>query len=211
MQYVASGDSADAALKALEAGEYLARIDPNVEPTMYRCATVSAAELAQLRRVKDIVRMGRVQRVTREGLTLDCGALNRGPDTLYIDCTADGLASRPAVPVFADSSITLQTVRGCQQVFSAALIARVETLADASQEQKNQLTGVIPHPDTPRDFFSNALSHVTNVMQWNQNDTIRQWLDDSRLSPGTMKDAAGADPAMVMRAVQNLNRFTQSE
>lgn len=210
MQHLANNETAAKVFRSLEAGEFLARIDQSVEPTMYRCATVSAAELEQLRRVTKIVRMGRVKQVTQVGLELDEGTLPQGSDTLYIDCTADGLATRPSVPVFADGKLTLQTVRGCQQVFSAALIARVEALGDITLEQKNQLTGVIPHPDTPRDYFTNALSHVSNVMQWNQNDIIRQWLADTRLNPG-MDETANVDPAMVMKAVQKLSTFAQSD
>ena len=43
----------------LEARELLLRIDPSVQPTTYRCAVVSTTELAQLRRVRDVVRMVR--------------------------------------------------------------------------------------------------------------------------------------------------------
>lgn len=55
---------------------------------------------------------------------LDDGAIPTTPNTVHIDCTADGLERRPQVqPVFTDGRITLQSVRTCQQVFSAALIA----------------------------------------------------------------------------------------
>ncbi|MEM6709835.1 MAG: NAD(P)/FAD-dependent oxidoreductase [Pseudomonadota bacterium] len=141
MRFVAEQGSATAVFEALEAAEYLARIEPSVTPTMYRCATVSAMELEQLRRVTQIVRMGRVQQVSRSGLTLDDGVLPRGADTLFIDCTADGLTARPAVPVFAEGALTLQTVRACQQVFSAALIARVETLPDLTLKEKEPAHG----------------------------------------------------------------------
>ncbi len=209
MQFVAEHDSPNAVFEALEATNYIARIDPSVTPTMYRCATVSAMELEQLRRVTQILRMGRVQRVSRTGLTMDEGILPRGPDTLYIDCTADGLATRPAVPVFTEGALTLQTVRACQQVFSAALIARVETLTDLTLEQKNQLTGVIPHPDTPRDYFASALKHVHNVMQWAQNETIMQWLIETRLDPN-VGNRQRVDPAMIMQAATKLTTFAET-
>ena len=45
-----------------------------------------------------------------------------------IDESADGLERLPVAPVFAEDRITLQTLRGCQQVFSAGLIGRIETL-----------------------------------------------------------------------------------
>ena len=44
----------------LEAKGSLMRIDQSVEPTMYRCAILSQAELEALRRIDDVVRMGHV-------------------------------------------------------------------------------------------------------------------------------------------------------
>jgi len=41
----------------------LIRLDRDVEPTMYRCATVSEAELVRLRSIQDVVRLGRVTHV----------------------------------------------------------------------------------------------------------------------------------------------------
>ena len=45
--------------KVSDAGGLL-RIDENVKPTMYRCSTVTKAELIQLKRINKIIRMGRV-------------------------------------------------------------------------------------------------------------------------------------------------------
>ena len=44
----------------LEACGQLVRLDPAAEPAMYRCATVSEAELMSLRRIENVVRRGRV-------------------------------------------------------------------------------------------------------------------------------------------------------
>ena len=90
---------------------------------MYRCATVSLAELAQLRRIQDVVRLGRLRRIEESSMVLGAGTIDASPGTLYIDCSADGLERRPALPVFDGHRMTLQSVRTCQQVFSAALIA----------------------------------------------------------------------------------------
>ena len=45
----------------INAAGQLLRLDDDVWPTMYRCATVTQAELEQLRRIKDVVRLGHVQ------------------------------------------------------------------------------------------------------------------------------------------------------
>ncbi|MEM9566422.1 MAG: NAD(P)/FAD-dependent oxidoreductase [Actinomycetota bacterium] len=203
-EVLAAADSAEAVYLGMEEAGHFLRIDPSVEPTMYRCATVTEAELTQLRRVSDgIVRQGRVERVEPEALVLESGTLSRPPGTLYVDCSADGLARRPAVPVFADDRLTLQTVRACQQVFSAALIARVEADRSLDLDAANALTGVIPHPDVPRDFLSGALAHIANGQQWLGHDGLLSWLVETRLSP----DGPAADPTAVVRAAANLQRF----
>ena len=55
----------------LEAKGCLLRIDTAVDPTMYRCAILSQAELEALREIDDVVRMGHVQSVEPGRVTLD--------------------------------------------------------------------------------------------------------------------------------------------
>ena len=62
----------DALVKVAEQGGLL-RFDDDVWPTMYRCATVTQAELEQLRRISDIIRLGRVKRITVAEIQLDDG------------------------------------------------------------------------------------------------------------------------------------------
>ena len=55
----------------LESKGCLLRIDTSVDPTMYRCAILSQAELTELRRIEDVVRMGHVHTVEPGRMTLD--------------------------------------------------------------------------------------------------------------------------------------------
>ena len=114
------------------------RIDRAVTPSVYRCAIVSQAELEQLRRIEDIVRLGHLRSVHPTQIVLEQGALPADPDTLYIDCSAGALQMPPALPVFDRDHINLLMVRWCQPVFSAALIAYVESHINAPAE-KNAL------------------------------------------------------------------------
>ena len=123
---IAGASSPDDLFARLESTGRLLRLDPAVRPTMYRCATVTRVELEQLRSIKDVVRLGHVQRIEPGSIVLDRGTVSTSRSTLYVDCSADGLERRAPVPVFDRDSITLQTVRACQQVFSAAFIAHVE-------------------------------------------------------------------------------------
>jgi hypothetical protein len=175
-------------LARLEEGGHLVRLDRDVQPTMFRCATVSRAELSQLRRVRDVIRLGRVRGIDPGALRLDGGDVRVQGRALFVDCTADGLERRPAVPVFAGEAITLQSVRTCQQVFSAALIAHVEATVD-DVALKNRICTPIPHPDTDGDYVRTSLANSLNTAEWARHESLQRWLATSRLNflarPGT--------------------------
>ena len=146
----------------------------------YRCATVTQAELTQLRRIDDVVRLGRVQRITSRALELDGGAVPVEADTLFIDCSADGLQRRPAAPVFDGRQICLQSVRTCQQVFSAAFIAHVEA-AYADDAVRNDLCVPVPHPDSDLDWLRVGIANERNSVRWAGDEGLQRWLANARL------------------------------
>lgn len=173
--------SVDDLFDRLEACGRLIRLDSAIRPRMYRCATVSIPELEQLRRVRDVVRLGRVRRIERDRIILDDGEIATSEATLHVDCSADGLQMRPSVPVFADGTITLQSVRTCQQVFSAALIARVEAMP-IDDAARNRLCMPIPHPDTAEDFLRTTIADADNEAIWSESPGLQAWLAASRLN-----------------------------
>ena len=195
----------DEAFASLEAGEQLLRIDPAIRPTMYRCATVTTAEVELLRQIDNIVRLGRVSSITADEMILDDGSIPMGPGDLVVDCSADGLERRPVVPIFDDNTITLQTVRACQQVFSAAFIARVEA-SDRSDEERNTICGVSPHPNAEIDFFRTNQARIRNTMEWINHPDLLEWMSEVRLDPSS-EDAPLVDPGVVMAAVQTLENL----
>ena len=176
---IVEAGSLDEIMQALDAEEKLLRLDPDVWPTKYRCATVSQEELAQLRRVKGVVRMGRVRKIDSNVITLEEGTIPTGPETVHVDCTADGLAKRPVRPIFEGPSITLQSIFVCQQVFSASFIAYAEfRLADDAK--KNALCRPIPHPESVPDYLVTATRTSENLGACLQAFPI--WFLRSRLS-----------------------------
>ncbi|MEM7543814.1 MAG: NAD(P)/FAD-dependent oxidoreductase, partial [Pseudomonadota bacterium] len=200
---IAAADSvADMFLK-IEACGQLMRFDPTITPSMYRCCTVTRAELEELRRIGNVVRQGRVRRIESDRVVLDDGELSFAPDTLFIDCTADGLERRAARPVFDDGRITLQAVRTCQQVFSAAFIGHVEA-AYADEAIKNELCVPVPHPDTDIDFMTNVLADLANAARWSEDEALVEWMINSRLDgfsqPG---DPTAAELALREKIAQN--------
>ena len=75
----------------LEAARLLQRIDTSVAPTMYRCAILSEAELAQLRRIRRVVRLGHVRAIERDHIVLDRGEIATSPSQVHVHCSAAGL------------------------------------------------------------------------------------------------------------------------
>ncbi|MEM7093045.1 MAG: NAD(P)-binding protein [Actinomycetota bacterium] len=191
----AKAESIDDLFVRLEAAGCLLRIDPAVTPTMYRCATCTTDEIEQLRRVHDVVRMGRVQAIEADRIVLEHGEVPAGPNTLYVHCAADGLERRPDVPVFDGDRITLQTVRHCQQVFSAAFIAHVD-VAYADEARKNELATVVPHPNTATDWLRTALGNSLNGARWREDAELTAWLTTARLDGfSSLRSGEAATPA----------------
>ncbi len=166
----------------LEESGQLLRIDPSVKPTMYRCATVTMAEIEALRSIRNVVRMGHVVEITDNEIRLEEGSIPTTSSVLHVDCTADALATRPSVPVFSANQLTLQAVRTCQQVFSAAFIAYVEATID-DDEDKNRICAPVPHPDSDVDWLRTTLGTMQNGGTWASVPKLQQWLMASRLDP----------------------------
>lgn len=163
----------------LERTGSICRVDPTVRPTKWRCATISAAEVAALRRIRNIVRMGRVRRLTASQIELDHGTLATTPRTLHVDCTANGLARKAPQPLFAPGRITLQSVFMCQQVFSAAILAKLEQL-DLDDAARNAICEVVPHPEQSQDHPTTMLASFRNLLSANRH--IPVWLRRNRLN-----------------------------
>ncbi|KAK6595926.1 hypothetical protein H4I96_10245 [Botrytis cinerea] len=178
---VMSATSVDDLFKRLNASGSLLRVSKDHWPTMFRCATVSLQEFEQIKEIEHIVRLGRVKQITASEVTLEDGKFSSVPDTLYIDCSADGLKGLEPVPVFNGKHITLQAVRYCQQVFSAALIAHVEAVYD-NDEKKNSLCNPIPHPSKSIDWLGTKLRDYENTLLWNAEPKMTTWLSQSRLN-----------------------------
>ncbi|GJC88633.1 uncharacterized protein ColLi_11471 [Colletotrichum liriopes] len=177
---VNAASSVDDLLKRLVACQQLLQLDDKVWPTMYHCATVSLAEFEQLKRIQNIIRQGRILRISRNEVLLQHGSYTPDLDSLFIDCSANGLAKQPATAVFQDDKIRLQSVRQCQQVFSAAFISHVEATY-RNDEIKNKLCRPVPHPNEPADFALVQLQTSSNGLYWNSYPKTVSWLLQSRL------------------------------
>jgi len=163
----------------VEASGGLLRLNADITPTAYRCATVTVAELEQLRRIKNVLRHGRVRRISRDGVEFADITVPGKTDTLYVDCSADGLERRPTVPIFDGGRITLQAVIPCQQVFSAAFTAHVEA-AYSDDVVRNELCQAAPHPSSALDFLRYIIEVGGRMSRWSADPALLDWLSRAR-------------------------------
>lgn len=99
-------------------------------------------------RIEDVMRLGRVVRLVSGKVVLEQGSIAVDHSALFVNCSSDGLGSRDTATVFDGQTITLQTVRTCQPVFSAAVIAHVEAAYD-NDALKNSYCLPVPTPHDP--------------------------------------------------------------
>lgn len=167
--------------EGLERRGRLVRIDDRVVPTMFHCASISQDELARMRAVTDVVRLGRVQRIEPDRILLEHGCVPTGPGRVHVDCSAIGLRRAAPRPVFEDRRITLQPVRTCSPCFNAALLGYVEATRDDVVEQ-NRLCPPNPYPDAAQDWLRcmAANQHATAV--WAAEPDLKEWIERSRLN-----------------------------
>jgi len=186
---LAEATSIEDTFDRLESSGYFLRLDKGVRPQMFHGATISEMELAELQRIKNIVRLGRVTSVGAHEIKLENGAIPTSPQHVHVDCSASAISNLEMKPIFEDDLITPQTVRSYQPVFSAAFIAHIEVAYETTQE-KNELCGVVPLPNSDTDYFIFTAAFMMNQYKWSQNPELRAWLLGNRLD-GFSKMVAG--------------------
>lgn len=196
LEAAAQAQDVDELFLRLEACGQLVRLDPTVEPTMYRCATVSADELESLRLIENVVRLGRVVRVGTDEIVLAEGAIPTDRGQIHVDCSAAGLRIAPGRPIFEPDRITLQQVRTCQPTFNAALVAFVES-ARSDDDEKNRLCPPNPYPDTATDWMGGTCISQRAQTGWSQEPDIAAWMESSRLDAARGISDHLADPRML--------------
>ncbi len=179
LELIASSSSVEEVFLATEKAQSFMRVNESVWPERFRCATVNREELAELRRVKNVVREGRVSKVGPGRIELDGGTLETNESAVYVDCTACGLQPRERVPVWGKGKITLQSIFMCQQVFSASAIGYMESRF-GDTNTKNALASPIPHPEVPADYLTAMAASHQNFELWAKD--LAGWMRKSRLA-----------------------------
>jgi hypothetical protein len=196
----AQADDVDDLFERLEASGRVARIDQSQPATMYRGTMLSTRELAAVRQITDVVRLGHVRRIEAGRIVLDRGEVETGPDVLHVDCTALGLRDAPAVPIFAKDRIVLQQVRQNSPCFNAALLGFVEAHRDDDAD-KNALCPPNPYARSTGDWPRlMGLTFETEFRLASEPD-LAAWVAGSRLNLLRALPEHAAEPA-VQKAVQ---------
>lgn len=180
MEAIAASESVEDMFAKLEEAGVFLRIDTSIEPEMFHGATISQMELVELRRVKNIVRMGRVTSIEKDQIVLEQGTIPTSTEHLHVDCSASAISNLEMKPIFAGNVITPQTVRSYQPVFSAAFIAHVE-VNYPNDEVKNKICNVVPLPNTLMDWLRLTAAFMMNQYIWGQDKDLREWLLSNRL------------------------------
>lgn len=175
----AATSESDFALRMEAAGIWM-RLDAEVMPGILHGPTVSEAEAARLRAVRDVVRMGHVQSLEPGRMVLAGGSVAAAPDTLYIDCTARALGHTSTQPIFTEERIGLQMIRLYQPTFSTALLAKIESLP-IDVKAKNALAAPVPMTDSVTDWVRSQIVTTMNQMAWGQVPELRDWIRACRL------------------------------
>lgn len=178
---VAKSESIPDLFNRLEEAGVLIRIDKNITPTMFHGATISQMELEQMRRIKNVVRKGRVQSIEKDKIVFKESSIPTSSDYIHIDCSASAI--RPdtkIIPIFNGNVITPQTIRSYQPIFSAAVIAHVEVNYE-TEEEKNKICGVVPLPNHDTDWIRLLAAMMTNQFNWSKDKPLRKWITENRL------------------------------
>jgi hypothetical protein len=180
LEAAAQAEDVSDLFRRLEACGQLIRLDAGVEPTTFRCATVSQDELVSLRSIENVIRLGRVTRIGPDQIELADGSVPADRGQIHVDCSAAGLRTKPARPVFNGSVITLQQIRACQPVFSAALTGYVEATCDDAR--KNLICPANPYPDAAVDWIPLTCTAQRAEIIWATDPDLSSWMQRSRLN-----------------------------
>jgi hypothetical protein len=198
LEAMVASASVDEVYERLESNEMMLRVDPDVVPTMMKGGTLSVRELEQMRRVRDVVRLGHVVRIEPERIVLERGTVATTPDTVHVHCAAPGLSDNPPQPIFTDDIVTLQLVTRVSLTLSGALQGVVEA-SGRSTDEKNRLCPPTVMPHTPFDYLRVVMAGISTELGWQDAPELQEWLDGSRLN--LMHGLDGADPD-TLRALQ---------
>jgi hypothetical protein len=202
MEAAGSARSPDDLFLRLEDAGIVLRIDRSVTPTMARTPTLATWELDLLRSLEDVVRLGHISSVTRGRIDLERGSVSIADDALVVNCAAEGLKTRPLVPVWQPSAITLQPIRAGFPCFGAARAGYVEATR-SDDDSKNAVCRPSPYPNTVTEWIRMNVVGFQNSATFNAEPDIKDWANGVPLNPARVppEQAGSAELGAVLERV----------
>ena len=181
IEALAQAENVEDLFRRLEACGQLARLDPAVEPAMFRGAILSQTERESLKQIQRVVRQGRVLHLGADRIVLEDGEIPTDRGELHVDCTASGFRTAPARPIFEPGRITLQSLMGGFTTYNAALVGFVEA-AREDEAEKNRLCPPTPQPSQPIDWISMFRGVLRSLAAHSAEPDLMAWIERSRLN-----------------------------
>ncbi len=216
LEAAAAARSLDDLFLRLEDAGIMLRLDRSDLPTMARTPTLGTWELDLLRTVENVVRLGHIRAVGRDGLDLDEGSVRLPRGALVVNCAGEGLRHPPLVPIWQPEAITLQPVRSGFPCFGAALIGYVEATRD-EDAVKNELCRPSPYGNSLAEWARMTVLGLRNSRAFGSAPDVKTWcdnttLDPARIAPGStgsasLDDALGRVQASVSAGDAGLARL----
>ncbi len=182
MEAASKAASLDELFLALEDAGIMLRIDRSLTPTMAKSPTLGTWELALLRSIEHVVRLGHIRSVSRGRLDLEQGSVPVADDALVVNCAADGLKNPPLVPIWQPAAITLQPVRAGFPCFGAAIVGYVEATR-ADDDAKNALCRPSSYGNSLGEWARMNVLGLQNAAAFNSEPDLKDWADRVALNP----------------------------
>ncbi|MEM9514188.1 MAG: NAD(P)-binding protein [Actinomycetota bacterium] len=212
IESIASSTTGEEFARNFEERGWFLRLDPSVEPAVHRGANVSAREIEQLRSIENTVRLGRVRSISANAVHLEHGDVIADRTDVYVDCTAQGLATSPLRPIFSPGAITVQFTTLGVAPWSASVIGYVESL-DIDDEDRNQLCQPVPRTGLIADQLRVYAAGFAVEEVRRGDERIGGWAAKARLNPGRSVFSQMSDPqiaAALQRTVGSLDAANRS-
>ncbi len=193
MSAAAGAESLDDLFLRLEADGAMLRIDTDVIPTMAKTPTLGLWELALLRTIEHVVRLGHIKHVAAGEIVLDEGVVPLLPGSVVVHCAASGLQYPPLVPLWDPERIRLQTIRAGFPCFNAALAGFVEATRDDDRD-RNRLCPPNSLPDTPASWAQMQVRGILATRAYSAEPDIAAWVNGCALNPARIAPSQSHDP-----------------
>lgn len=202
---IATEPDAPAVARQLETHGIFRRLDTTLEPDVFRGATLADGELERLREIEQVVRLGRVRHIATNEIHFDRGTIANDARRVIIDCTAQGLATSPAQPIFQPGRIVVQFTTLGVAPWSAAILGYVETL-DIGDDDRNRLCPPVPRTGLIADYYHVLRAGFAAEAVRRSEPTIQAFAATARLNPARGIPSVLHEP----HAVEHFNLMARS-